>query len=96
MDNDIKFICDKCGVCCIVAVKTGMVPKNEDGTACKFLTEDNLCSIYNDRPNFCDVNYMIKFVYKNNGLSIKEGIKDTVNLCKEVRRKLLCGKQYQQ
>lgn len=39
------FNCEKCGACCKIV-------------GCSYLTEDNLCSIYNDRPDICRVDKM--------------------------------------
>ena len=43
----LKFNCDKCGACCRT--------KN-----CSYLTKDNLCSIYDERPNECRVDYLFE------------------------------------
>jgi len=34
--------CKKCGSCC-----------NRNGIRCPYLTSDNLCSVYDNRPNWC-------------------------------------------
>ena len=41
-DVDLRFNCEKCGACC----KT---------VKCKMLTQDNLCAIYDIRPEICKV-----------------------------------------
>ena len=67
MDQDNKFECKQCGNCCRSAIKTGLVPVNKTNTACKFLDEEtNLCIIYENRPDFCNVDYMSNFVHINN------------------------------
>jgi uncharacterized cysteine cluster protein YcgN (CxxCxxCC family) len=49
-EKEFESLCRRCGLCC--HIKIGL----SDGTyvihptiTCKYLTEDNLCSIYNDR-----------------------------------------------
>jgi len=70
-----------------MVAKTNFVPKNKKGTACLFL-KDNLCTIYKDRPNFCDIDYMIKFISNDNRLTYKDCIerqkKDCIKFRKEV------------
>jgi len=46
--------CKKCGTCCRIAGLAMPEFDRGDG-ACKMLTEDNLCSIYDNRPNICRV-----------------------------------------
>lgn len=51
-----KWICTRCGECCR---HIGNIPAlsgfaREDGS-CRFLTEDNLCGIYEKRPLVCNV-----------------------------------------
>lgn len=49
--------CQKCGRCCRnIAVKM-FLPNfwDEKNQCCKHITEDNICSIYPDRPDVCRV-----------------------------------------
>jgi Fe-S-cluster containining protein len=46
------FKCSQCGVCCKQAGKIGL-PTKEDGS-CKFLSDDNQCTIYDTRPDICN------------------------------------------
>ena len=51
------FLCDKCGCCCR---KVGTSPIGKylalENGICKYLdTATNLCTIYNERPIFCNV-----------------------------------------
>lgn len=50
----MKFPCSKCGACCR---KIGLLAPELEGPngVCKYLSEDNLCTIYPDRPIFCNV-----------------------------------------
>jgi len=45
-----NFECEKCGACCKVV-------------NCEYLTEDNLCSIYEKRPFICDTKKMFEAVH---------------------------------
>ena len=55
--NDIKFQCSQCGACCRRAGKSGMRPDRGDG-ACIHLTKENLCAIYDTRPELCNMEAM--------------------------------------
>ncbi len=55
----MDFPCTKCGACCIIAGKLGLMPQREDG-ACIHLTKDNLCEIYEDRPEECVISDKFK------------------------------------
>lgn len=69
MEDDIKFLCSGCGICCR---KIGLViddfklkynfPYNvkADGS-CEMLSEDNKCKVYENRPDCCSV----KKIYDN-------------------------------
>lgn len=45
--------CIQCGACCMVA---GAVFGDRGDGGCQYLTEDNLCGIYDDRPDICRTN----------------------------------------
>ena len=58
------FKCDKCGLCC---KQVGKFPfmrdyNRGDGT-CKFLTDDNTCSIYERRPPICNTELLYERIY---------------------------------
>ena len=48
----MKWECQKCGACCKFA---GYFIEGFDrgDKVCKFLTENNICSIYESRPDIC-------------------------------------------
>lgn len=60
------FHCDQCGLCCrhIDKVPELKAFHNGDGV-CKYLTEDNRCSIYPVRPTICNVDLMYEKVYRH-------------------------------
>ena len=51
------FLCSECGACCRIAGEQGFMPQRGDG-ACLYLTKDNLCEIYDTRPEICNVKTM--------------------------------------
>ncbi len=55
MDGD-TWQCTQCGLCCMLAIRTGMLDRSYDrgDGICKHLDENNLCSIYDNRPAVCD------------------------------------------
>lgn len=52
-----KFKCDCCGLCCRHISGNIFAEKLDAGDGvCKFLNrENNLCTIYENRPDFCNV-----------------------------------------
>ena len=69
MSNKLIKGCEKCGECCgsllpltcvdLARIRNLVEKKNlkplqkDDNFTCPFLTDDNLCSIYKDRPLIC-------------------------------------------
>lgn len=51
----MSWECKKCGACCKSPFTKFWLPEfwDEDKKQCKYLTEDNLCSIYGNRPSIC-------------------------------------------
>jgi len=50
----MKWECEKCGDCCRYVRLVSKDLDRGDGT-CKHLNDDNLCSIYYERPEICRV-----------------------------------------
>lgn len=63
------FICDKCGLCCkMFSQLKPLLPLEyqalDNGCGeCKYL-QNNLCSIYKDRPPLCNSDWMYSHVYE--------------------------------
>lgn len=53
--------CKKCGACCKFPPNQFLAPDlwDEEKQQCKFLNDDNTCSIYAYRPDICRVNFLI-------------------------------------
>ena len=52
---EVKWECKKCGACCKSPFTKFWLPElwNEEKQRCNNLTEDNLCSVYENRPKQC-------------------------------------------
>jgi len=55
----MSFDCSKCGACCrVVGALPEMSAYDRGDGACKHLTDDNRCAIYETRPLLCRVDVM--------------------------------------
>lgn len=55
MDTIMAFFCDKCGVCCKILQYIPELHEYDRGDGiCKYL-KNNLCTIYANRPEICNV-----------------------------------------
>lgn len=55
----MKFDCDCCGCCCRSLKKVPALAKYDRGDGvCVYLRNDNLCDIYDHRPEICNVDLM--------------------------------------
>ncbi len=84
-----KFICKECGLCCrsIHLVEQLKDFHNGDGI-CKYLNlKTNLCEIYNNRPNICNVAKSYE-LYFSELYSEKEYIKMNYEGCEILWRKM--------
>ena len=52
---------------------------------CKNLTEDNLCAIYDKRPEICNVSKMYKLVYREY-MSQEEYLSLNIEACEKIKR----------
>lgn len=81
-----KFPCDKCTMCCrhLEMYEPAKYLDRGDGV-CKYLNEQtHLCSIYESRPDFCDVRMYFEKEYKNK-MSWDEFIEYMKVGCKELQ-----------
>lgn len=83
----MKFECKKCGQCCKNIGKTGLLKEfeNENGE-CIHLTNDNLCDIYENRPDVCNVKKMYELFF-HNYMTAEEYIRLNENECKILHMK---------
>lgn len=69
-----KFKCDACGLCC-------------KKINCEFLTKDNLCSIYENRPLICNVDKGYEVLFKDK-ISKIEFYKMNEKMCTEFKKEV--------
>ncbi len=81
------FICTKCGLCCKNIDKIEELEEFDDGTGrCIYLSDDNLCMIYDRRPDICNVEKMYEKCFKN-VMSIEEYEELNYKGCEELQKK---------
>lgn len=83
-----EFKCDMCGECCRHVDKVPEASSLDRGDGvCKYLTDKNLCSIYNSRPNLCRGEYL--YHTKFSGMSVDEYYAMMYELCKKLKKGVL-------
>lgn len=90
----IKFICNQCGLCCrnINLVNQLKEFHNGDGV-CKYLDlETNLCKIYDNRPDICNVEKSYKLFFSSI-YSEEEYIKMNYEGCEVLWKKMMMKNQ---
>lgn len=82
----MSFICQKCGNCCRNIWKTGLLKEfeNEKGE-CIHLMKNNLCDIYDHRPDICNVEKMYSLYFKNM-MSYDEYLAENYKACDKLRK----------
>ena len=61
----MTFECDKCGICCRHIDLIPQLKEFDSGNGrCVHLSENNLCEIYLDRPEICNVERMFELYFK--------------------------------
>ena len=54
----MDFKCDKCGICCKLLKSIPQLAAFDRGDGVCIYLQDNLCSIYESRPDICNVEKM--------------------------------------
>lgn len=54
-DTEPKFKCDRCGLCCRKLKGSPLAMLDRGDGVCRYLNDDNLCTIYENRPLICNV-----------------------------------------
>ena len=81
----MSFFCDQCGLCCRHIDKVPQLALFDLGNGvCKYL-RDNLCSIYDDRPEICRVDYMYEKFFKNY-MTLEDFYKLNEQGCEELKK----------
>lgn len=90
LKSDSLFDCTRCGACCRSVALSPLTAKLDKGNGvCCHLNEDNnLCLIYENRPNICRINQQYEQIYKNH-FSWKEFCEINYQSCKILQEKVL-------
>jgi Fe-S-cluster containining protein len=81
----LKFQCSQCGACCRRAGISGFMPDRGDG-ACIHLTKENMCSIYETRPDLCNMEFLWnkknkELLFEEQGISKKDYFIENSKAC---------------
>lgn len=85
----MTFGCTGCGACCsrvglnIDKLKSFGFPyeTKPNSNKCEKLTDDNKCSVYNNRPDVCNIDTMYYKEYSKLGKTKKEMFKMEATIC---------------
>ena len=80
----MKFECDKCGVCCNLLKGIPQLAAFDRGDGVCIHLKDNLCSIYESRPDICNVEKM--YVFFKEQMSEEEYLQLMSNSCKVLKQ----------
>lgn len=83
--KDRIFHCDRCGICCTKLKLSNIYSELDSGNGiCKFFDmSTKLCTIYENRPEICDVKAMYK--YFKNMMTFNEYILSNERCCKRLK-----------
>ncbi len=85
----MTFECDKCGICCQHIDSIPQLKEFDSGNGrCIYLSENNLCEIYLDRPEICNVEKMYELYFKGE-ISEEEYICQNKMGCSKLKTKYL-------
>jgi Fe-S-cluster containining protein len=82
--NPIVFICEKCGECCRHIEQFIQIWPHQHNGICNFLQE-NVCSIYEARPDFCSFQRGYN-KYCKNYMTETEYYAKTIYYCEQLRK----------
>lgn len=86
MEEYYPYPCKRCGACCRhVDLIDELKDFDRGDGVCKYLTADNLCKIYSERPPLCNSEYL----YKNfcSHMTVEDFHCLMLKLCRDVRRR---------
>jgi len=83
--NKYQFPCSKCGMCCRNLSMSSLYNDLHDGSGiCRHLnTYTNLCTIYNDRPEKCNITDA--YQHFKNIMSFDKYIQLNIESCKKLK-----------
>lgn len=73
------FKCDSCGLCC-------------KAVNCQYLTEDNKCSIYDKRPDICNIDKGYEMYFKAS-MSKQEWYEINYKACSDMKQQQYARKE---
>lgn len=84
------FPCDQCGLCCEHLSRSPIYADLDDGTgACKYFDrKSRLCTIYEQRPQKCDINRA--YVWFQKYMSYETYRALNLKACKKLKEEYLC------
>jgi Fe-S-cluster containining protein len=78
------FHCDKCGLCCKAIGGNPLFAELDRGDGvCKYLNE-NLCTIYDNRPLLCRVDDTYNLFFKDY-MTLEEFYNENYNICRTLK-----------
>ncbi len=89
-----EFPCDKCGICCQNLHLSDMFTDLDDGTGTciYFDSQSKLCTIYDNRPEKCNVEKMYK--YYSTFLTYEEYIYANIEACRILKEGAVNGQNF--
>ena len=60
----MEFLCSKCGACCR-NVGNSKLPSDDKGVCLNLDQENNICKVYNTRPDICRVDKIFENSFKD-------------------------------
>lgn len=83
----MMFECDRCGICCKHIDSISQLKEFDSGNGrCIHLLDNNLCDIYFDRPDICNVEKMYEMHFKKI-MTKDEYIRQNMLGCNELKAK---------
>lgn len=81
----MNYPCTKCGACCRLIYTSPLFDQDmqEDDGSCKYLI-NNQCSIYEKRPEYCNIILMYEKYYKQD-YNIDEFYSLNIKVCNELQ-----------
>ncbi|MBZ7982001.1 YkgJ family cysteine cluster protein [Campylobacter sp. RM12640] len=88
-----NFPCTSCGACCKSINGVKELESFSQNGICIYLTDDNTCEIYKNRPMICRVDeYYKRFLYKH--MSKAKYYNENIKVCNALQNKLNLDKKY--
>jgi uncharacterized protein len=81
----ISFPCTSCGACCRTIKHIEFLKEYDRGDGCcKYLSDENRCTIYDDRPLLCNIERAYEHIFAAN-MTLKEYYLLNARSCNELQ-----------